>query len=100
MAKNHSIKISNKKQIELDIICKSLVGKEVLIVDSKNKNQVGMRGVLVFESANLFYLKIENSVKKLLKTGLIFEFELDGKQVRVNAELLGNSLVSRIKKIK
>lgn len=100
MVKNQSIKISKKKQLEFDILCKSLVDKEILIIDSKNKNQIGMKGILVFESANLFYLNINGVVKKLLKSGLVFEVKLDNFKFRLDASLLMNSLVNRIKKIK
>lgn len=100
MSKKKGLKISAKKQFELNIICKSLIGNSVKIVNSNNLNQIGMEGILIFESSNLLYLKIGNSIKKILKSGVVIELKLDSKILQINIDLLQNSLVSRIKKIK
>jgi len=100
MSRKKQVKISKKKQIEFDILCESLVGKEIEIIDSDNKNQIGIRGMLVFESANLFYIKVDSSVKKILKKGTIFIFKSEEGKYKVNGDLLLNSIISRIKKIK
>jgi len=100
MAKDKSFKLTAKKQVEFDVLCKSLVGKEISIVDSSNKNQIGFRGILVYESAKLFYLEIDGLVKRILKNGLVIEFYLDKKKIQVRADVLLGTLSSRIKKIK
>jgi len=100
MSRKKQIKISKNKQIELDIICESLTGNEIEIIDSDNKNQIGIKGLLVFESANLFYIKVDSSIKKILKKGTLFIFEAKEGKYKVNGDLLLNSIISRIKKIK
>ncbi|MDA3854856.1 MAG: ribonuclease P protein subunit [Candidatus Woesearchaeota archaeon] len=125
-----SVKIPEKKQVEFDVLCLSLVGKEIEIVDSKNKLQIGFKGVLVLESANLFYIEVDkdtrnqeihenskfsdafnqsisgqserssDSIKKFLKNGLVIKFDYNGKNLIVDCSILSGSLVSRIKKIK
>jgi RNase P/RNase MRP subunit p29 len=100
MKKDKSFKLTAKKQVEFDVLCKSLVGKEISVVDSSNKNQIGFSGILVYESAKLFYLQIGSDTKKILKSGLVIEFELNQSKVQVRANVLQGTLSSRIKKIK
>jgi len=54
MGKRKNNTISAKKQIELDLIYKPLIGKELEIVSSTNKNQIGLKGMILLETANLF----------------------------------------------
>lgn len=96
-------KISLKKQIEIDILCKSLIGKEITIVESSNKNQIGISGILIYETNKLFYVEISNrtsNVKKILKNDVVLKFNYNGKVVRVNGSLLMNDLIYRLKKLR
>lgn len=95
------MKISSKKQIEFDLTLKSLIGKQIKIINSNIKNQIGMCGILVFESANLLYLEVEDEIiKKLLKSSLIIELDYNFKKIQINCDLLSGSVASRIKKLK
>ena len=100
MSKKVDVKLSPKKQVELDISCKSLIGKEIEIIDSNNKNQIRIKGLLVFESANLFYVKVGSEILKILKKGTVIEVALKNDKAMVNSEIFSGNLVSRIKKIK
>lgn len=102
MSKKENIKIPLKKEIELNIICSSLIGKKIEIVDSLNKNQIGINGILLFESANLFFLKNSGGeVIKILKKGTLIKVEYSQTQIyEVDSSVLNGNLLSRIKKIK
>ena len=100
MSKNRQVKISGKKNFEYEILCKSLIGKNIKIVDSKNLTQIGLSGILVYESANIFYLNVDGNLKKILKNSVIIELELENKKFQVNGCALLGNIVSRIKKIK
>jgi RNase P/RNase MRP subunit p29 len=92
--------MSYKKKVEYDILYKSLIGQEVEVVESSNKNYIGFKGILVHESANLFHIDVLGEVKKVLKKDVIIRLKYDGRFLRVNGFILQGSLLSRIKKMK
>lgn len=102
MSKKESVKIPLKKEIELNITCSSLIGKKIEIIDSLNKNQIGINGVLLFESANLFFLKtVDGELIKILKKGTLIKLEYSENEIyEINSSALNGNLLSRIKKIK
>ena len=100
MKKKSEPKLSAKKQIEIDILCKSLIGREVEIVESTNPRTLGLRGVLVYESAKLFYVQVDDKVKRVLKNTVTISTVYNNQRVRVKGDALLGTLVTRIKKIK
>lgn len=71
------------------------------IVKSSNPNQVGIKGVLVYESANLLFLNDGLKIKKILKNSVTVRFLfLQDKMVELDCRLLMGTLVYRIKKLK
>ena len=94
------MKLSAKKQIEFNVLYKSLIGKEIEILDSKNKNQIGVKGTLIHESANIISLDIKGSTKRFLKQNIIIKFFLKGKPLKMDARLLIGTITNRIKKLK
>lgn len=104
MAKNrrskNNFKISVKKQVEFDVILKSLVGNYVKIVESKIENQVGFCGELVDETANFLILEYEGSTVKILKSNVTIEVEYKGKPLYIDGRFLLSTLTQRIKKYK
>lgn len=94
-------KLSEKKQIEFDILYKTLIGKHIKILESSNQNQIGIGGTIVYESANLLYIKTnQNTIKKILKKSITIELEYNNHIFKINCNLLKNTLIQRIKKIK
>ena len=91
---------SFKKKVESDVLYKSLIGKEIEIADSSNKNLVGIKGILVYESSNMFYIDVFDEVKKVLKKEVVISFNYDSRCLVVDGKALCGSLVSRIKKMK
>ncbi|MCA9458922.1 MAG: ribonuclease P protein subunit [Nanoarchaeota archaeon] len=94
------MKLTSKKQLEFDLTCQSLIGKEIEIIDSKNKNQIGMKGTLIYESAKLIYLEYDGSIKRIIKSNIILKFEHKGKALNMDGRLLFSTIINRIKKIK
>jgi RNase P/RNase MRP subunit p29 len=94
------MKLSSKKLIYSDIVYKSLIGKKIEIVNSTNKNLIGLKGEIQFESANLFYIKTKEGIKKVLKSIIEFVLEHDEEKYSIEGNLLKGSIVNRIKKMK
>ena len=95
-------KLSQKKRIEYDVLYTSLAQKEIEITDSKIKAQVGIKGVIVYETASFFHLRIEKEEKivKIFKKNIYFDVTLDGKALNIDGRLLLLTVLPRIKKIK
>ncbi len=93
-------KLSSKKELELEILYTSLIGKEIEVIDSNNKNLIRIKGTLVFESANLLHLETTNGLKKILKSQVIIKFEHNEDTFKLDCKLILGSLSNRIKKIK
>jgi len=94
------VKISRKKEIEFDISLLSLIGNKIKIIGSKNTNQIGKKGIIIFESANFLKLEENGKITSYLKKDLIFEMLYKGKPLNIDAGLLFSTLQTRIKKIK
>lgn len=93
--------LSSKKQLELDLTLLSLIGKKIRIINSNNKNQIGISGLFVKETANFIFLKLnENSIKQFKKVDLIIEFEHKNKNVLFNCNQILGTIQQRIKKFK
>jgi RNase P/RNase MRP subunit p29 len=100
MAKETMPKISQKKQIELDLTCKSLIGKNIKIIDSTNPKQIGIEGILVYESAKILHIKTDDKIKKIFKNTITFQTDYKSQKVNIKGSALFGTLVQRIKKIK
>ena len=95
-------KLSEKKRIEYEVLYTSLVGREIEITDSKIKSQIGLKGVIIRETANFIHLKIEKEHKtaKIFKNNVFFNVTIRGKALNIDARLLFFTVLQRIKKIK
>ena len=94
------MKLTFKKQLEYDLLYKSLIGTDIEITESKNKNQVGMKGTIVDETANFLILSNETSTIKILKANITFSMVVKGKALYMDGRLLYSTLTQRIKKLK
>ncbi len=94
------IKPSPKKQLEYEVIFMSLIGKEIEILEAKNKNLIGIKGVLVKETANLLFLEVGGLTKRILKSQVILKAEVEGKPLKIDGRLLLSTVLSRIKKLR
>lgn len=90
-----------RKSLEYSVLYKSLVGKYVKVIDSSNKNLIGLEGWLVKESANMFHiLGNKGSIRKILKKSVVIEAEVEGKLLNMDGSLLFSTISNRIKKMK
>jgi len=82
-----------------EIILHELIGLKVLVKDSKNKYQKGIRGEVIWETYNMLHIKTKDGkIKKLLKKDCVFVFDWKGYKVKVDGKLLVGRPEDRIKK--
>ncbi|HLD89171.1 MAG TPA: ribonuclease P protein subunit [Candidatus Nanoarchaeia archaeon] len=73
------------------------IGKDVKIIESENRKNIGIHGKVIDETKNTFMIKTnddKNSKKRLLriiKNQNTFEFAIEGKKMMIN----GNEILKR-----
>ena len=100
MNRNRFPKIPSKKRAELSLTCRSLIGRRIKVVSSLNPKQLGIEGVLVYESAKLFHVHANGKVKRLYKNTITFQTDYENQTVNINGAALLGTLTQRIKKIR
>ena len=81
-----------------NLIRHELIGLEAEVVDSTNKFQVGIKGMIVNETKNVLTIETENGLKKIQKKGTTFIFKIsNGKKVKVNGNKIAVRPEERIK---
>jgi RNase P/RNase MRP subunit p29 len=98
--KNKAVKLSSKQEVEYEVLYKSLIGKDIEIINSSNKNQIGIKGKIIHETANFYVLSKNASNTRILKRNIEFKAFVKGKPLYIDGRLLFNTLTNRIKKIK
>ena len=71
-----------------------LIGKSIEIIDSKNKANIGLKGIIIDETRNTLQIKTKEGKKKMLiKEDITFvmkinneEFMIKGDEIRVAPE--------------
>lgn len=75
-----------------NLIRHELIGLTIEIVESTNKFQTGIKGMVVDETKNILTIETDKGLKKIQKKGSIFIFKIpNGKKVKV----IGNKIVAR-----
>jgi RNase P/RNase MRP subunit p29 len=97
---NSNFKLSAKRQTEVDLTLKSLIGKTIKIYKSTILNQVGIVGELQLETANFFILSKDGSTVHILKQNVTIELEYKGQALYIDGRFLNSTLTQRIKKFK
>lgn len=81
-----------------NLVHHELIGLEVEVKEAKNKNLVGIKGLVVNETKNTLWIETEKGVKKILKKHAKFLFTLpSGKKVIVDGKLIAKRPEERIK---
>ena len=75
-----------------------IIGLKCKVVWSKNRDYVGISGMVVDETRNLIILRTKKGEKKILKERCVFEFETDKYLVYVPGEILVGRPEERLKK--
>lgn len=75
-----------------NLIRHELIGLNVEIVDSNNKFQIGIKGIVVDETKNLLIVETKKDLKRIQKKGTKFIFTIpDGRKFKVN----GTRIIAR-----
>jgi len=72
-----------------------LIGSKLEVISSKNPSLMGIRGIITYETKNMFIL---DNQKKLIKSQSKFKISLDGKTFEIEGRVLQNRPEDRIKK--
>lgn len=84
---------------ETELIESELIGTNINIEKSTQKELIGKKGVVIDETMNTF--KIKTPIKDIVvqKKGCVFEFEIDGKKITMDGEKLQLRPQDRLKKL-
>ena len=75
-----------------------LIGLDVEVVDSINKDLCGLKGKVVDETRNLIVVATNKGEKKVLKKDATFMFKLENEKVEVDGKVLVGRPEERLKK--
>ena len=78
-----------------DVVKYEFIGEKIEVVDSGNKDVIGVKGKVIDETKNMFML---DNGKKLIKNQSVFEITLDEKIFRIDGKLLVGRPEDRLKK--
>ncbi len=74
----------NPDSIALKILKADLHGSYIEVINSNNKNNIGIRGILIFESRRTFnILNKKNQIKTILKPGSLFQIYFNDIQIQI-----------------
>ena len=75
-----------------------LVGKEIEVFYSTNKNEISIKGKCVEDRANILVLETEKGEKKIIKQNAWFLIYVDNYKILVNGKTLVGRIERRLKK--
>jgi ribonuclease P protein subunit POP4 len=76
-----------------------LIGLEVKIIESENRDEKGITGKVVDERKSILKIEVKDEEKTVRKKGRTFEFALpSGKKTRIGGEVIEGRPKDRIKK--
>ena len=81
-----------------DITKYELIGLNAVIVDSKNKANIGIKGKVIDETRNMLVIETSKGKKRLMKENITIEVMFDKKRIRIKGRLLVGRPEERIKK--
>ena len=78
-----------------DVVKYEFIGKKIEVIDSKNKNLIGVKGKVIDETKNMFVL---DSGKRIIKDQCTFDVTISKSKFRINGEVLVGRPEDRLKK--
>ncbi|MBS3140877.1 ribonuclease P protein subunit [Candidatus Woesearchaeota archaeon] len=66
------------------MIKQEIIGKEIEIIEADNKNLIGLKGKVIWETKNMLVLKAKNKTKHLIKSQIKFKIGsqiINGKEI-------------------
>lgn len=79
-----------------DILRAEIIGKNIEIVDSKNKSLIGLKGKIVDETKNAFIVMSDGKKKMVLKSHIKMIVKWQDKRILVDGKLLAKRPEDRI----
>lgn len=74
-----------------------LIGKNIKIIDSKNKPNIGLEGDIINETKNTLEIKTKKGKKTLIKQNITFTIKINKKEYKIKGEEIKISPEERIK---
>ena len=81
-----------------DFLRGEIIGLKMEVIDSKNKNLIGIKGVIIDETKNTIKVQENEKVRTLLKKQVTLKIENENMQIKVNGEVLLGRPEDRLKK--
>ena len=95
-----SLNLSTKQKILYDILYNPLIGKEITVLLSNNENLVGIRGIIILETAQFLHIETKSGEKKLKKNQVTISLNYNSEQYSLDCSLLHSTLSVRLKKFR
>jgi ribonuclease P protein subunit POP4 len=70
------------------IVIHELVGLGIEVLESRDPDQIGIKGTVIKETKNLLYVKSGSGIKKLVKQISLFRFDAEGKEFLVAGDTI------------
>ena len=77
-----------------------LIGRNVTVKECKDPSWKGKSGLVLDETKNTFLIEIDDKEKRIAKDTAVFEFEYNGKKIRLNGSKLAYRPEDRTKKVR
>lgn len=84
-------------ETQKELLKKELIGLNIRVLDSKNKDYIGIEGKLIDETQNSMVILHKGRRKAVLKSACCFEVEKDGKKFIVEGAHIMKRPQERIK---
>ena len=81
-----------------DFLRHELIGLKMEVIDSKNKNLIGLKGIIIDETRNTLTIKDNDKIKTLLKEQVTLKIYAEDHEIKINGELLVGRPEDRLKK--
>lgn len=79
-----------------NLINHELIGLDVTIVESTNRNLIGLSGKIIDETKSMFNIDTAKGSKLISKSHNNWKFDLDGSQVIVNGSSIARRSYERV----
>ncbi|MEK6936764.1 MAG: ribonuclease P protein subunit [Nanoarchaeota archaeon] len=81
-----------------DFLRHELIGLKMEVIESKNKNLIGIQGTIVDETKNTLVVKTPEKSLTLVKDQVTLKIFKDNHEIKVNGEILVGRPEDRLKK--
>ena len=86
------MQISSKK-----LLRQELIGTNIEIIDSKNKDLIGLKGKIINETKNMFMIN-NHKIKKIPKDKVIISIEMNKNKIKIPGKYFIGRPEDRLKK--